>query len=87
MLNAGTNPPRRCATVVAAVKASQALTASDGGDFQRVERPLVFVIPAKRSASRNPVVWGTTIWIAAPASDLPPVQRQDAAATLAKVQG
>ncbi len=41
VLNAGRNPPRRCATAVAAVKASQAFTASDGGDFQRVERPLV----------------------------------------------
>ena len=33
-LNAGTNPPRRSATAVAAVKASQAFTPSDGGDFQ-----------------------------------------------------
>ena len=34
VLNAGTNPPRRCATAVAAVKASQAFTPSDGGDFK-----------------------------------------------------
>ena len=29
----GDNPPRRCATAVAPVKASQAFTPSDGGDF------------------------------------------------------
>jgi hypothetical protein len=38
--HAGTNPLRRYATAVSAVKASQAFTLSDGGDFQRVGRPL-----------------------------------------------
>ena len=47
-LNAGTNPPRRCATTVAAVKTFQAFTPSQGGDSQerRAVRGCTRVLPA-----------------------------------------